>query len=59
MSAQELTAGENIAERLGAAMHEHQEGRVVEAERAYRALLEEHPDDANATHYLGMLRPNL
>jgi len=43
-------------ERLIAAMHEHQEGRVVEAESAYRALLAEDPDDANATHYLGMLR---
>jgi len=27
-------------------MHEHQEGRHVEAERAYRALLAEDPDDA-------------
>ncbi|MGO9992900.1 MAG: tetratricopeptide repeat protein [Steroidobacteraceae bacterium] len=43
-------------ERLGAAMCEHQAGRVVEAERAYRALLAEHPGDANVAHYLGMLR---
>jgi predicted TPR repeat methyltransferase len=37
-------------------MREHQEGRLVEAERAYRELLAEDPGDANATHYLGMLR---
>ena len=43
-------------ERLGAAMCEHQAGRLVEAERAYRALLAEHPDDANVAHFLGMLR---
>jgi len=44
------------AERLGAAIREHQAGRVVEAERAYLALLDEHPDDADAAHFLGMLR---
>jgi predicted TPR repeat methyltransferase len=48
-------AGERV-ERLGAAIREHQAGRVVEAERAYRALLAEDPDDANAAHFLGMLR---
>jgi predicted TPR repeat methyltransferase len=42
-------------ERLGAAMRDHQDGRVAEAERAYRALLAEDPDDANAAHYLGLL----
>jgi predicted TPR repeat methyltransferase len=44
------------SERLGAAIREHQAGRVVAAERAYRALLAEHPDDADAAHFLGMLR---
>jgi predicted TPR repeat methyltransferase len=43
-------------ERLGAAIREHQAGRIVEAERAYLALLEEYPDDADAAHFLGMLR---
>jgi predicted TPR repeat methyltransferase len=43
-------------ERLGAAIREHQAGRIVEAECAYRALLDEHPDDADAAHFLGMLR---
>lgn len=43
-------------DRLGAAMRDHQAGRLIEAERAYRALLAEDPDDANAAHYLGMLR---
>jgi predicted TPR repeat methyltransferase len=42
--------------RLGAAIREHQAGRIVEAERAYRALLAEHPEDADAAHFLGMLR---
>ena len=43
-------------ERLGAAIREHQAGRIVEAERAYLALLAERPGDADATHFLGMLR---
>jgi predicted TPR repeat methyltransferase len=55
-AADEPQAGAAAGDRLGAAMREHQAGRVVEAERAYRALLAEDPDDANATHYLGMLR---
>jgi len=46
----------DFGERLAAAMREHQAGRVVEAETAYRALLAEDPDDANVIHYLGMLR---
>ncbi|HEY4970392.1 MAG TPA: tetratricopeptide repeat protein [Steroidobacteraceae bacterium] len=41
---------------LGAAIREHRAGRIVEAERAYRALLAERPDDADAAHFLGMLR---
>ncbi|MHB8727314.1 MAG: tetratricopeptide repeat protein [Casimicrobiaceae bacterium] len=43
-------------ERLDAAIREHQAGRLVEAERAYRALLAERPDDADAANFLGMLR---
>jgi predicted TPR repeat methyltransferase len=43
-------------ERLEAALREHRAGRVAEAERTYRELLAEHPDDANAAHFLGMLR---
>jgi predicted TPR repeat methyltransferase len=56
MAADEPQAVPAAEERLGAAMRDHQAGRVAEAERAYRALLAEDPDDANATHYLGMLR---
>jgi predicted TPR repeat methyltransferase len=44
------------SERLGAAICEHQAGRIAEAERAYRALLSEHPDNADVAHFLGMLR---
>lgn len=56
MSAHERPASDAFGERLSVAMHEHQEGRIAEAERAYRTLLDEHPDDANATHFRGMLR---
>jgi predicted TPR repeat methyltransferase len=34
----------------------HQGGRLAEAELAYRQLLAEFPGDANATHFLGLLR---
>jgi predicted TPR repeat methyltransferase len=44
------------SERLAEAIREHQAGRVTEAERAYRALLAEDPDDADVAHFLGMLR---
>jgi len=37
-------------------MGEHQAGRVIEAEAAYRGLLADYPDDVNVAHYLGMLR---
>jgi predicted TPR repeat methyltransferase len=56
MAADEPEIVASAGDRLGAAMSEHQAGRVVEAERAYRALLAEDPDDANVAHYLGMLR---
>lgn len=42
--------------RLQAAIAEHQEGRLAEAERDYLALLEEFPDDHDLLHFLGMLR---
>ena len=39
----------------------HQEGRVVEAELAYRQVLREQPDHAGALHLLGVTptRPRL
>ncbi len=33
----------------------HKAGRLVDAHRLYRAVLAEHPDDADALHLLGML----
>ena len=44
------------AQRLEAALGQHQAGQLVEAERAYRELLAEFPDDPNCAHFLGMLR---
>jgi predicted O-linked N-acetylglucosamine transferase (SPINDLY family) len=40
---------------LSAALQEHQEGRLVEAEQRYRRILDVNPDEANALHLLGML----
>jgi predicted TPR repeat methyltransferase len=34
----------------------HQSGQLAEAERIYRALLVDSPGDADATHFLGLLR---
>ncbi|MHB8477404.1 MAG: tetratricopeptide repeat protein [Casimicrobiaceae bacterium] len=51
-----MTAADTESGGLAAAIREHRAGRVVEAERAYRALLAERPDDADAAHFLGMLR---
>ena len=51
-----MSAADTESGALGAAIREHRAGRIVEAERAYRALLGERPDDADAAHFLGMLR---
>jgi tetratricopeptide (TPR) repeat protein len=37
------------------ALDNHQAGRLTEAEAAYRAILGQHPDHADALHYLGVL----
>ena len=44
------------AQRLAAAMAQHRSGELDAAEGAYRALLAESPADADALHFLGMLR---
>lgn len=36
-------------------MELHQAGRVEEAEAGYRAILEQHPDDPHALHFLGLI----
>jgi predicted TPR repeat methyltransferase len=53
-----VAAGEAEAPggRIAAAIAQHQAGELTAAEGAYRALLAEHPDDADAAHYLGVLR---
>src|ERR1700756_3489419 len=43
-------------ERLAQGMLSHQAGNLGEAERIYRSLLAEFPDDANALHLLGVVR---
>jgi predicted O-linked N-acetylglucosamine transferase (SPINDLY family) len=40
---------------IDAAVAHHQAGRVDEAERVYRQVLDEHPDQADAWHLLGLL----
>lgn len=40
---------------LQIAMEDHRSGRLVQAERGYRAALEQNPDDAEALHWLGVL----
>jgi predicted TPR repeat methyltransferase len=44
------------AQRLAAAMAQHQAGELAVAAAAYRSLLAENSADADATHFLGMLR---
>jgi predicted TPR repeat methyltransferase len=59
-SRQETAAGGEAATARGARMAEaivkHQAGELAAAEGAYRALLAERPNDADAAHYLGVLR---
>ncbi|NQV98122.1 MAG: tetratricopeptide repeat protein [Rhodospirillales bacterium] len=41
--------------KLQAALAHHQGGRLAEAEALYRQLLADNPDDADASHYLGLV----
>lgn len=45
----------HTSDRLAAAVALHRAGRLDEAERAYRALLEESPDDADLLQRLGVV----
>ncbi|ROH85362.1 glycosyltransferase family 41 protein [Pseudomethylobacillus aquaticus] len=40
---------------LQTGLHHHQQGRLAEAERCYRLVLQSQPDDADALHLLGIL----
>jgi predicted TPR repeat methyltransferase len=44
------------APSIRAAMAHHQRGEIAQAESMYVELLRQQPDDANALHYLGVLR---
>src|SRR6476646_571917 len=41
---------------IQSAIEFHRRGRFVEAERAYRSLLEQSPDQFDALHFLGILQ---
>src|SRR5690348_1195902 len=40
---------------INAAVAHHQAGRLDDAERIYRRVIDEHPDQADAWHLLGLL----
>ena len=44
-----------LSEPLAVALDRHQAGHMAEAERGYRAILNERPDHVDALHYLGVL----
>lgn len=46
----------DIKDALAVAIRAHREGRLPEAERAYQAILEAAPENAEALHLLGALR---
>ena len=47
--------GADVATLVQRALAAHREGRVDDAERSYRAILEREPANAIATHYLGLI----
>ena len=48
-------AGTMVVEALAEAIRLHREGRVRDAEKIYRRVLDRHPDDPNALHFLGLV----
>lgn len=48
-------AAKTLRQRLAAALEHHRAGRLAQAERAYRQVLEEAPEDADTLHMLGIL----
>ena len=46
----------SVHDRVAAAIGEHKAGALEEAERDYRGILADCPDEPNATHFLGVLR---
>jgi Flp pilus assembly protein TadD len=44
-----------VAELLQAGLRHQQAGRLLQAEQAYRQILSTHPNNADATHLLGLL----
>ncbi|MEM6661330.1 MAG: tetratricopeptide repeat protein [Pseudomonadota bacterium] len=48
----------NVTKRLKAAIASHQKGKLGFAETAYREVLAEEPENADALHFYGMLKHN-
>jgi tetratricopeptide (TPR) repeat protein len=46
---------QNIEERFDAAQHHHAAGRLSDAEKGYRAILQQNPKHAPALHFLGVI----
>jgi tetratricopeptide (TPR) repeat protein len=55
MSAKETAPGVLSRTRLTAALAAQKAGRIEDAERTYRAVIEEDPDNADAIHLLGVV----
>jgi predicted O-linked N-acetylglucosamine transferase (SPINDLY family) len=50
------TGSKPVPQDLDQALHLHREGRLADAERAYRSILRERPQDFEALHLLGALK---
>ncbi|HET7803180.1 MAG TPA: hypothetical protein VFL53_02985, partial [Pseudolabrys sp.] len=56
ISHQRTVAPFNVVHALAQALELHQQGRLFEAEQHYSAILAADPDQADALHYLGLIR---
>ena len=56
LSLQRNAAPLNVAHALGQALELHRQGRLVEAERLYSAILAAKPDHVDALHHLGLVK---
>ena len=48
-------SGLNVQQTLQTAIQHHQAGRLQQADAMYRVLLEQHPDQPDALHFLGVI----
>ncbi|MEO8859737.1 MAG: tetratricopeptide repeat protein [Burkholderiaceae bacterium] len=59
MNADASTVELSIHELLMLALRQHRDGQLDAAERCYRGVLQAEPENANATHFLGVLMQQL